>query len=208
MKNNLEKVLKVFSLMWLITGVGFLIGFIIPPLFMLPIGILGLVILIVSYFTKRDSKLSKGLVLTVPFLLGITSNLVFSFYMAELGAALFTITVLTAVILFIVMGMFGYQYQKDLSWMGKILFFALLGLIVFTVITIFTGASHLILAIGASVGVLIFLGFTMYDFNQIAQHGVPDDEVYHTAFGLYIDLLNLIYEMLKLVYHLKKLMED
>jgi len=208
MKNNLDKVLKVFSLMWLITGLGFGIGFFIPVIVMIPLGILAIVLLIVSYFTKGDSPLTKLLVMSVPLIMGIISNVLLTFYFAELGMGLFTTVVVTAIVLFIVMGMLGYQIQKDLSFMGKFLFIALLGLIIVGVIVIFTGASNLIMAILAGLGVLIFLGYTMYDFNQIAQRGVTDDEIYHTALSLYLDLFNLIMDLLRLVYYLKEMIED
>ena len=208
MKNNLDKVLKVFSLMWLITGVGFGIGFFVPIIAMIPLGILAIVLLIVSYFTKSDSPLTKLLVMSVPLIMGIISNVLLTFYFAELGMGLFTTAVVTAIVLFIVMGMLGFRMQKDLSFMGKFLFIALLGLIIITVIVIFTGASNLIMAILAGLGVLIFLGYTMYDFNQIAQRGVTDDEVYHTALSLYLDLFNLIMDLLRLVYYLKEMFEE
>src|SRR4051812_27624351 len=68
------------------------------------------------------------------------------------------------------MAAYGYTTNKDLSGWGAILFGALIGLIVASVVFAFTGGSTFNLILGWA-GVIIFAGLTAYDMQRIKQIG-------------------------------------
>lgn len=206
--NNLDKVMKMFGIMWIITAIGAFFGQFVPQQFILPIGILTLIIVIGTFFVRKSKAASSILVYTVSYLIGITLYSIIGFYIGELGLQVVILVITTCTVIFAFLGFFGYKLKKDLSPIGNILFFALLALVVFSFATIFIGVSNLIMIIASGIGVLIFVGYTIYDFNQIAQHGVEDDMISITALNLYLDLLNLILETLKLLYYIKEFLDE
>ncbi|WGT37776.1 Bax inhibitor-1 family protein [Lysinibacillus sp. 1 U-2021] len=208
MNKNLDKVLKMFGVMWVLTGVGMFLGQFIPVQYILPIAIITILLVIGMWFTAKSKMASSILAYLVSFLIGITLYSSIGFYVGELGLEIVVLVIGTCTVTFALLGLFGYKLQKDLKGWGMILFVALIGLVIFSFIAIFIGFSNLIMVIVSGLGVMIFLGFTIYDFNQIAQRGVEDNEVPITALNLYLDLVNLILEALRLVYYLKELLED
>ena len=63
-------------------------------------------------------------------------------------------------------GAFGYATRRDLSSLARICFWALLALIVFGIVTIFVNIPNGSL-IYAVLGLAIFAGFTMFDFQRL-----------------------------------------
>ncbi len=63
-------------------------------------------------------------------------------------------------------GAFGYATRRDLSIVGRISFFALVGLIIFAIILIFAKipGADLIYSI---LGLVVFAGLTMFDFQRL-----------------------------------------
>jgi uncharacterized protein len=86
-------------------------------------------------------------------------------------------------------GVAGYATRRDLSGLARICFWALLALIVFGLITIFVNIPNgqLIYAI---VGLVIFAGFTMFDFQRLRKtqdiRAAP-----LLAASIFLDILNV-----------------
>ncbi len=66
------------------------------------------------------------------------------------------------------MALWGYTTKSDLTRFGPILFGALIGMIVASVVFIFTGGAVLNLLIGFA-GVIVFSGLTAYDIQNLKQ---------------------------------------
>lgn len=207
MKNNLDKVMKVFALLWAITAMGMFVGVFIPISLILPVAVLTVVLAILVVFI-RIAVLHKSLIYLISFLMGITLYASVSFYIGALGASIVLLVFGTCLVLFIVLGVFGFNSKRNFGSLGLYLSIALLGLIVFSVIAIFVQMSNIIMLIASAFGVLIFVGYTIYDFNRIAKEGVMDEDVHITALMLQLDFINLFLQMLKFVYYLKEVLED
>jgi uncharacterized protein len=103
------------------------------------------------------------------------------------------------------MALYGYTTKRDLSKLGGILFGALIGLIVASIVYIFVGGSTFNLIIGY-LGVIIFAGLTAYDIQRIKEIGAKsmmDGETAQKAaiFGalaLYLDFINLVISLLRI----------
>ena len=128
------------------------------------------------------------------------STIFFAFSVATIGKVFF-ITAGT----FGAMALVGYTTKTDLTSMGKLLFMALLGIIIASVVNIFVGSSGLDLIL-SYVGVLVFVGLTAYDTQKIKQmcQAAPDASESSQklaligALSLYLDFINLFLYLLRI----------
>ena len=132
---------------------------------------------------------------------GVTMSFIFLAYTAQSIASVFFITACT----FGAMAAYGYFTKSDLSSWGKILFMALIGLIIATIVNIFLGSSMLSMII-SYVGVLIFVGLTAYDTQRIKEMLSTADAADESAqkiallgaLSLYLDFINLFLYLLRI----------
>ncbi len=94
------------------------------------------------------------------------------------------------------LGAAGYATRRDLSSWARVLFWALLALIVFGVIAIFVAIPHANV-IYCVAGLVIFGGFTLIDFNRLrrmpnTQGAVP------IAASIFLDIFNVFLLLLSL----------
>ena len=104
-----------------------------------------------------------------------------------------------------VMALIGYTTKTDLSSMGKILFMALIGLVIATVVNMFIKSNGFMMIL-SYVGVLIFVGLTAYDTQRIknmlleapdASEGAQKVALLG-ALALYLDFINLFIYLLRI----------
>lgn len=132
---------------------------------------------------------------------GALLSSIFLVYTAASITSVFFITAGT----FATMALIGYTTKTDLTSVGKLLFMALIGLIIATVVNIFVG-SNMITMICSYVGVLIFVGLTAYDSQKIKHmlQQAPDaGEASQKlallgALTLYLDFINLFIYLLRI----------
>lgn len=133
---------------------------------------------------------------------GTTLSVIFLAFSPTVIAKTFLVTAGT----FGVMSIIGYTTKADLSGMGKMLFMALIGLIIATVVNIFLQSSMLETII-SYVGVLIFVGLTAHDTQKIKQMLVMADDRMDEgvqkvallgALNLYLDFINLFLFLLRI----------
>ena len=114
---------------------------------------------------RRSEQLAIGLLFGMGALLGISAAPIITYYASVNPAALWQAGGATA--LFIAgFGAYGYATRRDLAPMARFLFFALLGLIVFGLVMLFVSipGGNVIYAV---LGLVIFAGYTMYDFQRL-----------------------------------------
>ena len=145
-----------------------------------------------------------------------TATMLFILYSVINGATLSSIFLTFSVatiskVFFITAGTFGamalvgYTTKTDLTSMGKLLFMALLGIIIASVVNMFVGSSGLDLIL-SYVGVLVFVGLTAYDTQKIKQmcQAAPDAGestqklALIGALSLYLDFINLFLYLLRI----------
>ena len=107
---------------------------------------------------------------------------------------------------FATMAAIGYFTKTDLSSMGKILFMALIGLIIATVVNVFLKSDGLTMIL-SYVGVLIFVGLTAWDSQKIKNMLLEAPDVSEEtqkiallgALTLYLDFINLFIYLLRIL---------
>jgi len=93
------------------------------------------------------------------------------------------------------LGAIGYATRRDLSSWTRTLFWALLGLIVFGIVAIFVSIpdANVIYALA---GLVIFAGYTIFDFNRLRRTG--SDDTVPIAASIFLDILNIFLFLLQL----------
>lgn len=161
---------------------------------------------LVWYVSARIDRISLSTA-TLLFILysvlnGATLSIIFLAYTMTSIASVFFITAGT----FAAMSLVGYFTKKDLSGLGRILFMALIGLIIATLVNVFLIKSGGFSLIVSYVGVLIFVGLTAYDTQRIKNMLVEADDVSAEAqkialmgaLALYLDFINLFLYLLRI----------
>ena len=162
------------------------------------VAIIGAIVCIVAMHAavKRSEQLAIGLLFGMGALIGVSSGPVLAHYASVNPSALWQAAGSTA--LFIgAFGAFGYATRRDLSLIGRISFFALLGLIVFGLVLMFVsipGGS----VIYAVLGLVIFSGYTMYDFQRLRRADSIQAAPLIAA-AIFLDIFNVFMLLLSLL---------
>jgi len=118
-----------------------------------------------NFAVRRSQQLTVALLCGFGALIGLALAPVLAYYAGTNPGALWTAGGATA--LFIAgFGAAGYATRRDLSAIARISFFALIGLIIFGIVMIFVRIPNGDL-IYAVIGLVIFAGFTMFDFQRL-----------------------------------------
>ena len=134
---------------------------------------------------------SPSLALTMLFALGLLLGLALGPGLAAISAAdpaaVWQAAGATALFT-AALGAFGWATRRDLSAIARVLFWALVALIVFALVAIFVAipGANLIVAVA---GLVIFGGFTAYDFQRLRSAG--GDEAIPIAASIFLDVLNV-----------------
>ncbi|MBO4966435.1 MAG: Bax inhibitor-1/YccA family protein [Muribaculaceae bacterium] len=125
------------------------------------------------------------------------------FFAYSLGSIAYTFFITAGV--FGAMSVYGYLTKSDLSRMGSYLMMGLFGLIIVMVVNLFLQSSQLEWIVSI-VGVVLFIGLTAWDTQQIKQlanapelDGATSDKLATMgAMNLYLDFINLFLFLLRI----------
>ncbi len=164
--------------------------------------IFGAEVLIVIGVSGATKRISSPVALALFFLFALINGLALApIFLIYTGASISKTFFITAGT-FAAMSVYGYFTSQDLSRFGSILVMALFGLIICSVVNIFFRSSTFDWILSAA-GVLIFIGLTAWDTQQIktmAQQ-MPGAGVSHLstigALTLYLDFINLFIYLLR-----------
>ncbi|MEA3354076.1 MAG: Bax inhibitor-1/YccA family protein [Campylobacterota bacterium] len=159
--------------------------------------ILEFVLLFALYAVKEKPGINLAVLFGFTFISGLTiTPLLSSVFMMPGGASIVAQAFLMTSVAFGGISMFALTTKKDYSFMGKMLFIAVIILIVASLSNIFFQSPMLQLAI-AGIGALVFSAFILYDTQQIIKGGFSTP--IEAAIALYIDFLNLFVSLLQLL---------
>jgi FtsH-binding integral membrane protein len=105
-----------------------------------------------------------------------------------------------AAILFGTMSFYGYFTKRSLESLGQFMFIGLIAIIIASIVNIFIGSTVMQTVISA-LAIIIFLGLTAYDTQQIREMISVDDSPAVEVSGaltLYMDFINLFINLLQL----------
>jgi modulator of FtsH protease len=144
--------------------------------------------------SRGREQLAVGLLFGLGLLLGLAVAPVIAYYAKANPAALWQAAGATGA--FIAgAGAIGYATRRDLSVFARALFWALLALIVFGLVTIFVSIPHANI-IYAVLGLVIFGGYTIFDFNRLRRADMASSVP--IAASIFLDIFNIFLLFLQL----------
>lgn len=161
---------------------------------------------LVIYISARLEKLSLSTATTLfalySILNGVMLSSIFLLYSTAIISKVFFITAGT----FGVTALYGYATKKDLSSLGNILFMALIGLVIATVVNVFMKSAMFDLIL-SYIGVIIFVGLTAWDSQKIKHMMMVQQDADESAqklaligaLSLYLDFINLFLYLLRIL---------
>ena len=160
---------------------------------------------LVIYISARLEKLSLSTATTLfalySILNGVMLSSIFLLYSTAIISKVFFITAGT----FGVTALYGYATKKDLSSLGNILFMALIGLVIATVVNVLMKSAMFDLIL-SYIGVIIFVGLTAWDSQKIKHMMMVQQDADESAqklaligaLSLYLDFINLFLYLLRI----------
>lgn len=160
---------------------------------------------LVIYISARLEKLSLSTATTLfalySILNGVMLSSIFLLYSTAIISKVFFITAGT----FGVTALYGYATKKDLSSLGNILFMALIGLVIATVVNVFMKSAMFDLIL-SYIGVIIFVGLTAWNSQKIKHMMMVQQDADESAqklaligaLSLYLDFINLFLYLLRI----------
>ena len=162
-------------------------------------------LVLVFVLSARINKMSVAtatiMLIVYSALNGVTLSFIFVVY--SLGSIAKTFFITTG--MFGVMALVGATTKRDLSKLGSILFMALIGLIIASLVNIFLRSSGLEWVISL-IGVVLFTALTAYDVQRVKRLAAESDLYDDTQVGrlavisalsLYLDFINLFLYLLR-----------
>ena len=154
------------------------------------------ILLFALYAVKNKPGINIAVLFGFTFISGLTiTPLLSNILMMPSGASIVAQAFLMTSVAFGGISMFAMTTKRDFSSMGKMLFIALIILIVGSISNIFFQSPLLQLGI-AGVGALLFSAFILYDTQQIIKGGF--ESPIEAAIALYLDFFNLFVSLLQI----------
>jgi modulator of FtsH protease len=152
-------------------------------------------LLVMRFTARRSPGASTALLLVFGALLGVASAPVLAYYAATDPRVLWQAGGATA--LFIGgFGAAGYATKRDLFWLWRVSFIALLALFAFGIVLIFVHIPHGSL-IYSALGLVVFAGLTMVDFQRLRRtQGINNAPL--LAASIFLDALNVFWFFLRI----------
>jgi FtsH-binding integral membrane protein len=173
-----------------------------PQIWILFIAQIVLVATISIAVNKISASVATALFMLYAALNGLTLSVIFLIYTKSSLASAFGVTAGT----FAAMSVYGMVTKTDLTRMGALLFMALIGLVIASVVNIFWANSTMQWIITYA-GVFIFVGLTAYDTQKLKQIAYATQNnaalasrlAINGALTLYLDFINLFLFILRLM---------
>lgn len=164
----------------------------------IPIIVIELVVAVLMGFRIQKMKplTAKICYILYSVVTGVTFSTIFITFEMSSIIMVFLITAL----LFGLLAAYGYFTKRDVTKIGNMLFVALIAIIIISIINIFLRNSSIELGISI-ISVIIFMGYVIYDMNNIKYllSSLDDDKAsVYGAFQLYLDFINIFIRLLEL----------
>ncbi len=161
---------------------------------------IGMVFFLAARIHAMQAQTAQTMFWIYSALMGLSLANIFLVFTGASIARVFFITAGT----FAGMSLYGYTTKRDLSRFGSFLFMGLIGVLIASVVNIFLASSALHFVVSV-VGVLVFIGLTAYDTQEIKSIYLESDSTEVSskkailgALKLYLDFINIFVMLIQL----------
>ncbi|WP_353948791.1 Bax inhibitor-1/YccA family protein [Sporolactobacillus sp. Y61] len=194
-----SKLFGVFFTGLLATAVGLYAGQYLPDALRLPLWIAEIGLIVLMMFVRKRQSVGYMLMYTFMFISGLVLYSAVAFYTGLLGGTLvlqaFTVTTAS----FGAIAVYAMVSKRDFSFLGGFLFLGLIALILVGLVGIFVPYSSTTMMAFSGFGILIFIGYTLFDFSRLTIHGFSDEDIPMIVVSIYLDFINLFLYILQFI---------
>jgi len=198
------KVMTVFAMAILVSVLGvwlsfsYLLEYFVQTPNLIWVVIIGeFALILTSGFWSTKKPLNYWLFSLFALLTGISITPILLLATITGGVSIVIKALLATVLTFTAAGIIGWTTKKSLEGLGGVLMIALIGMLITGIIGIFIPWGNQFEMIYSGIGVLLFAGYAVYDFNQIKAY--PEDRYIDAAMRIYLDIFNLFIFILRLL---------
>ncbi|WEG12763.1 Bax inhibitor-1/YccA family protein [Pullulanibacillus sp. KACC 23026] len=181
----------------LVATAGLFIGQSIPRGLFLPLAIVEIIMITMMVFARKQKAIGYPLMYVFMLISGATLYPAISYYVSMLGADVVFRAFAITTISFGAMAIFTTVTKRDFSFLGGFLFVSVIALIGLQILNMFIPANGTAQLILSGFGILVFVGYTLYDFSRITRYGFTDSEIPFIVIAIYLDFVNLFLYILQ-----------
>ena len=146
---------------------------------------------------NKNSAAGVPILLAFTFFMGLVMSSLLSAVLGRSNGAQLVMTAFgSTAAVFAGMSFLAFTIKKDLTSWGPILFAAVIGLIVASVVNIFIGSSVMMLAI-SGLATVVFSLFLLFDLKRIVDRG--ETNYISATLAVYLDLVNIFQNILAIL---------
>lgn len=194
----MPSVLRSFALSLAFSFLGTLAGVYVPAGLFFPLAIVEMVMLLSAFFLRRRKMVSYSFLYIFTFISGITIYPIVAHYLALSGPNTVMLAFASTTTIFTGLAIYATKTKRNFSFLGGFLMAALLALVSISIFTIFWPLGTTAMLAYSFIGVMVFSGYVLYDFNRMKRHGVRPEEVPLMALNLYLNFINLFLDLLRI----------
>ncbi|WP_054024783.1 Bax inhibitor-1 family protein [Bacillus sp. FJAT-28004] len=201
----MQKLMLTFFFALIVSVGGMYIGTLLPSTARIPLFIVEIGLIIAIMFLRKSTAIGYSLMYVFMIVSGATLQFSLSYYIASMGTSVVIQTVAVAVLVYAGLAIYATYSKEDFRFLGGFLFASLIGLIVMGLMQFIFPFGGMMETIYAGFGLLIFIGYTLYDFSRMSKEGFEDKDIPLMIVNIYLDLVNIILFALRFV---KSLLDD
>lgn len=159
--------------------------------------LLGFLALLAAYFMRKTPGLNVLMLYGFTFLEGLGAGPILGQIAGAGHADVVLKSLLMTVASFGALTIYVFWAKTDFSFFRGFLFAGLLGLLVAGILGLFTGMGELAGVVYGYLGVLLFIGYILFDTSNVIRR-FPTDEYVAATIALFLDILNLFWFILRI----------
>lgn len=191
-------VLRTFAISLAFALVGTFAGVYVPESLFLPLAVLEMVMLIAAFFVRKSKAISYTFLYAFTFISGITLYPIIAHYIAISGPNIVLMSFGTTTVVFSGIAIYASKSKRNFSFLGGFLLAALLAMVAISIFNMIWPLSTSGMLAYSFIGVMVFSGYVLFDFNMMKHRGIRQEEVPLMALNLYLDFINLFLSILRI----------
>jgi uncharacterized protein len=183
----------------MVATLGLFVGQSVPQQLFFPLVIVEFVMVMMMFFARKRKAIGYPMMFAFMFISGLTLYPAISFYVSILGGMVVLRALGITAIAFGGTAAYAMISKQDFRFLGGFLFvsvIAMLGMIVLQWFFPISGTAQLIFS---GFGILVFVGFTLYDFSRLTIEGFTDRDIPLLVVCIYLDIVNLFLYILEFI---------
>ncbi len=177
--------------------IGLVLGQDVPRGLFLPLSIVEIILIFMMVFARKRKAIGYPLMFVFMLISGMTLYPAIGYYISVLGADVVLRAFGITAFAFGSIAIYTFVSKRDFTFLGSFLFVSILALVGLEILNLFLPANGTAQLILSGFGILIFVGYTLYDFSRLTLHGFTEKEIPFLVVAIYLDFVNLFLYILQ-----------